>query len=88
MFITVLEALSQDFRDGLPKMLYVDDLVLSKVGEKTAQDLFRKWRDEMGSKGLKVNSNRTHVMISRPEGSTTIAEGSGLVLFVTKGWEV
>lgn len=53
----------------------MDDLVFITEDEKTAQELFRKWRDKIGSKGLKVNSNMTKVMISRPGVSTTIVEG-------------
>lgn len=69
MLIIVLEATSQDLWDGLPiEKLYADDLVLIAQDEKTAQELFGKSWDGMGSQGLKVHSNTTRVMILRPRG--------------------
>ena len=65
LFIIVLEALSMDFREGLPwEMLYADDLVIIA---KTLEELnarYSAWKSSMESKGLRVNKGKTKVMIS------------------------
>ena len=62
LFIIVLEALSREFREGLPmKLLYGDDLVLMAKSE----ELLRKWENGMEAKGLRVNAGETKVMQCR-----------------------
>ena len=57
LFIIVLEALSRDFRVGLPwELLYADGLVLIADSLRGAEVKFRKWREGMASKGLRVNT--------------------------------
>ena len=56
-FIIVLEALSREFREGLPmELLYVDDLVLVAETEELLMEKLRKWKKGMELKGLRVNS--------------------------------
>ena len=65
LFIIVLEALSRDFRRGLPwELLYADDLVLIAESREEAQEQYRRWRDGMRAKGLRVNTGKTKVLIS------------------------
>ena len=46
--IIVLEALSRDFRVGLPwELLYADDLVLIADSLRGAEEKIRKWREGM-----------------------------------------
>ena len=65
LFIIVLEALSREFREGCPwDMRYVDDLVILA---ETLEGLMTKiavWKNGLESKGLKVNMEKTRVMIS------------------------
>ena len=56
LFILVLEALSREFRSGLPwKLFYADDLVI--IAESLNALIFKlqTWKDKMENKGLRVN---------------------------------
>jgi hypothetical protein len=66
LFIIVLEALSKEFREGLPmELLYADDLVLLAETLELLLEKVKKWRDGMEMKGLRVNLGKTKVMRSR-----------------------
>ena len=63
LFILVLEALSREFREGLPmELLYADDLVLVAETEELLMEKLRKWKRGMELKGLRVNIGKTKVM--------------------------
>ena len=63
LFIIVLEALSREFREGLPmELLYTDDLVLVEETEELLMEKLRKWKRGMELKGLRVNIGKTKVM--------------------------
>ena len=64
LFIIVLEALSREFRAGVPwEDLYADDLVIiADTLEECVQRLLT-WKGAMESKGLRVNSSKTKIMI-------------------------
>ena len=62
LFIIVLEALSREFREGLPmELLYADDLVLVAETEELLMEKLRKWKKGMELKGLRVNIGKTKV---------------------------
>jgi len=65
LFVIVTEALSTEFRVALPwELLYADDLI---VIAKTEGDLIKRlneWKDNVENRGMRVNMNRTKVMIS------------------------
>ena len=65
LFAIVMDAVTEAARGGLPwEVLYADDLVLMSDNE---EDLMRKiaeWRGCLRSKGLKVNTGKTKVMVS------------------------
>ena len=66
LFIIVLEALSREFREGLPmELLYADDLVLMAELEELLMEKLRKWKKGMEAKGLEVNAGKTKVMQCR-----------------------
>ena len=66
LFIIVMEALSREFRKGLPwELLYADDLVLMAESLAEIENLFGKWKRGMEGKGLHVNIGKTKVMISK-----------------------
>ena len=61
LFVMVMEALSREFRVALPwELLYADDLV---VIPETEEDL-NEWKDFVENRGMRVNMNKTKVMIS------------------------
>ena len=63
LFIIVLEALSREFREGLPmELLYADDLVLVAETEELLMEKLRKWNRGMELKSLRVNIGKTKVM--------------------------
>ena len=61
----MVEAVAREFRVALPwKLLYADDLV---VIAETEDDLIRRlneWKDNVKNRGMRVNMNKTKVMIS------------------------
>ena len=62
-FIIILEALSREFREGLPmELLYTDDLVLVAETEELLMDKLHKWKRGMKLEGLRVNIGMTKVM--------------------------
>ena len=66
LFIIVLEALSCEFRCGVPwEDLYADDLVIINVAESLEECVRRllTWKEAMGEKGLRVNAGKTKIMI-------------------------
>ena len=66
LFIIVLEALSREFKRGLPwELLHADDLVLMAYSIEELEILFERWKSEMEQKSLRVNSGKTKVMISK-----------------------
>src|SRR5580693_1009012 len=64
LFTIVLEALSRDFRGGLPfKLLHADDLDLMAESKEDLTERFEVWISEMEAKGLRVNMGKTKIMV-------------------------
>src|SRR5664279_590563 len=60
LFIIVLEALSREFKEGLPmELLYADDLVLLADSIEELIEKLDRWRAGMEGKGLGVNLGKT-----------------------------
>ena len=67
LFIIVLEALSKEFRSGSPwELLYADDLVIVSDSLADLQRKFDAWKSGMEDKGLRVNVDKTKLMVSGP----------------------
>ena len=67
LFILVLEALSREFRTGVPwELLYADDLAVIAESLNECIDKLKAWKDGMESRGLRVNMKKTKLMISGP----------------------
>ena len=65
LFIIVLEALSREFRTGLPwEMLYADDLVIMADSIEELITRTKDWKTNLESKGLRVNMKKTKVLCS------------------------
>jgi hypothetical protein len=66
LFIIVLEALSRNFREGLPmELLYADDLVLMAETMEQLVEKINKWKAGLEERGLRVNMGKTKVMRCR-----------------------
>jgi len=60
-----MEAISREFRVDLPwELLYADDLAVIAETEVELITRLNEWKDNVQSKGLRVNMNKTKVMIS------------------------
>lgn len=63
LFIIVMEALSSEFRVGLPwELFYADDLCLLAETEEDLMEKVKRWKEGMELKGLRVNMGKTKVM--------------------------
>ena len=70
LFTIVLETISEECRNGLPwELLFADDLTIIAYSEEDLQRRWLKWQIEMESKGLKVNTGKTEVMVSGTNGT-------------------
>jgi len=65
LFVIVKEALSREFRVALPwELLYTDDLVVIAETEGELIKRLNEWKDFVENGGMRVNMNKTKVMIS------------------------
>lgn len=86
LFIMVLEALSQEFRVGLPlEMLYADDLVLMAESMEEVTERYTRWKVGMETKGLRVNVGKTKVMVSEVGGGSVTESGQWPCAVCKKG---
>ena len=64
-FVIVMEAISREFRVALPwELLYADDLAVTAETEEELIKRLNEWKDNVESKGMRVNMYKTKVMIS------------------------
>ena len=64
LFIMMLEALSCEFRSGIPwEDLYADDLVIIIESLQECVRRLLTWKEAMEEKGLRVNAGKTKIMI-------------------------
>ena len=69
ILIMVLEALSLEFRTGCPwELFYADDLIIVAESLEELTKRLKLWKDNMESKGLRVNMAKTKCLVS--DGST------------------
>ena len=65
LFIRVLEALSREFRTGVPwELLYADDLVFIADTQEECISKLKAWKAGMESKGIRVNMKKTKFLVS------------------------
>ena len=58
----------------MSKMLYADDLVLTSETIEGLREKFCKWKEAFESRGLKVNLEKTEVVVSAAEGEVTVSK--------------
>ena len=69
LFAIVVGVITENARrDVVNELLYADDLVLMSEMMEDLKERFWNWKNALKSKGLKVNTRKTKVMISRSEG--------------------
>ena len=74
LFIIVLEALSLEFKVGCPwELLYADDLVIIAESLEELLERLRTWKQNMESKGLRVNMPKTKLMFCS-DGTNTLKD--------------
>ena len=65
LFAVVIDTISASSQRGLPKeMLYADDLAITADTKEELQERLCEWQIALESKGMKVNSRKTEVMVS------------------------
>ena len=65
LFMIVMEAISRESRVALPwELLYADDLAVIAETEEELIKRLNERKDNVKSKGMRVNMNKTKVMIS------------------------
>jgi len=65
LFVICTEVLSREFRVALPwELLYADDLVVIAETEDDLIKRLNEWKDFVQNRGMRVNMNKTKVMIS------------------------
>ena len=76
LFILVMEEATAACRRGGPwELLYADDLVLTDETEEGVVAMFNRWREGMEGRGLKINMEKTEVMVTGREHRGTIETG-------------
>ena len=65
LFVIVMEAISREFRVALQReLLYADDWAMIAETEEELIKRLNEWKDNVESKGMRVNMNKTKVMIT------------------------
>ena len=83
LFVLVMDVLSKEIRnEELWELLYADDLVITAESEEELQSRVTEWQESLERGGLKVNVEKTEVMVSSKEGGDRIAvqESRGSVI--------
>ena len=76
LFVIVLEALSRECRVGVPwEMLYADDLVIVAKTLEELETRYSAWKNSMESKGLRINLDKTKVMLSGVQNGPVFSSG-------------
>ena len=64
LFIIVMEEATKLARDDPWEFLYADDLVLTAESKEEVADMFNRWQEEMEQRGLKINMEKTKLMVT------------------------
>jgi len=63
--VIVTDAISREFKSALPwELLYADDLAVIAETEEDLIKRFNEWKDNMENRGMRVNMNKSNIMIS------------------------
>ena len=68
LFAIVVVVITENARRGVVnELLYADDLVIMSEDVEDLKERFWNWKDALESKGLKVNTRKTKLMVSGSE---------------------
>jgi len=85
LFVIVMEAISREFRVTLPwELLYADDLVVTAETEEGLIKRLNEWKNNVQNRGMRVNMNKTKVMISGERQSQCKRLQDGRVVYVAE----
>ena len=66
LFVIIIEVISREFRVALPwELLYADDLAVIAETEEELIKRLNEWKENMESKGMRGNMNKTKVIRGR-----------------------
>ena len=69
LFAIVVDVITENARRGVVnELLYADDLVIMSEDMEDLKEKFWNWRDAPESKGLKINTRKTEVIVSGSKG--------------------
>ena len=69
LFAIVVDVITENAKRGVVnELLYADDLVIMSKDMEDLKERFWNWMDALESKGLKVNTRKTKLMVSGSEG--------------------
>ena len=69
LFAIVVDVITENARRGVVnELLYADELVIMSEDMEDLKERFWNWKDALESKGLKVNTRKTKLMVSGSEG--------------------
>ena len=69
LFAIVVDVITENARRGVVnELLYAHDLVIMSEDMEDLKERFWNWKDALESKGSKVNTRKTKIMVSRSEG--------------------
>jgi len=76
LFIVVMqEATKEERGENLKELLYADDLVLMAETEEEVMERFSAWKRGMEKRGLKVNMEKTKMMVHRRKPAVPLERG-------------
>ena len=76
LFITVMEEATKEGRVGSPwELLYADDLVLTAETRREVEAKFERWKEKMQRRGLKVNMEKTKIMVTGKKATERVESG-------------
>ena len=74
LFAIVVEVITENVKMGVVnELMYADNLVIMSKDMEDLKERFWNWKDALESKGLKVNTRKTKVMVSGSEGNCGVS---------------
>ena len=68
LFAIGVDVITENAMGVVNELLYADDLVIMSEDMEDLKERFWNWKDALESKGLKVNTRKTKIMVSESEG--------------------
>ena len=73
LFITIMNTLTSEIRKTIPwELIFADDIALMATTEEELQEKIIRWQEALRKGGLKMNAQKSEVMICEKNGNTEI----------------